>query len=122
MRFLFTKYDVDASGVITKEDLMELGKKGKHCRIWGGGACRAHATPYGTQFFHFHIHFHRKVPMSGVQAPQWVHAPLWEILDPPLVSTLFCSSFQFKGTLLDETMYKVKDHTCHILPGCAVNL
>ena len=34
--------------------------------------------PYGTQFFRFHIHFHRKAPASGV------HAPLQEILDPPL--------------------------------------
>ena len=23
-----------------------------------GGACQAHALAYGTQFFHFHIHFH----------------------------------------------------------------
>ena len=35
----------------------------------GGGACRAHASPYGTQFFHFHIHFHQKVPVSEVHAP-----------------------------------------------------
>ena len=35
----------------------------------GGGACRAHATPYGTQFIHFHIHFHQKAPMSEVHAP-----------------------------------------------------
>ena len=49
-----------------------------------GGACQVH-TPYGTQFFHFRIHFQRKVPVSGVHAPQRVHAPIWEILDPPLV-------------------------------------
>ena len=48
------------------------------------GACRAHATPYGTQFFCFHIHFHQKVPALGVHAPQRVHAPLREILDSPL--------------------------------------
>ena len=35
----------------------------------GGGACPAHAPPYGTQFFHFHIHFHQKVPTSEVHAP-----------------------------------------------------
>ena len=35
--------------------------------------------PYGTQFFHFRIHFHRKVPTSEVHAP-----PPREILDPPL--------------------------------------
>ena len=29
MRFLFDKYDVDKSGVITKEDLTELAKSGK---------------------------------------------------------------------------------------------
>ena len=34
-----------------------------------GGACRAHALPYGTQFFHFCIHFHRKAPASEVHAP-----------------------------------------------------
>ena len=39
----------------------------------------AHA-PYGTQFFRFHIHFHRKAPASEVHAP----SPQREILDPPL--------------------------------------
>ena len=34
-----------------------------------GGACQAHANPYGTQFFHFHIHFHQKVPASEVHTP-----------------------------------------------------
>ena len=33
-----------------------------------GGACQVHA-PYGTQFFHFCIHFHQKVPTSEVHAP-----------------------------------------------------
>ena len=48
------------------------------------GACPAHA-PYGSQFFHFRIHFHQKVPMSEVHVPpNGVHAPLWEILDLPL--------------------------------------
>ena len=27
------------------------------------------ASPYGTKFFHFHTHFHRKAPMSEVHAP-----------------------------------------------------
>ena len=40
-----------------------------------GGACQVHATPYGTQFFHFSIHFHQKAPTSEGHAPQWVHAP-----------------------------------------------
>ena len=35
--------------------------------LWG--ACRVHATPYGTQFFRFHIHFHQKPPASEVHAP-----------------------------------------------------
>ena len=41
------------------------------CCIGGseGGWCRAHATPYGTQFFHFRIHFHRKAPTSEVHTP-----------------------------------------------------
>ena len=34
-----------------------------------GGTCWAHATPYGTQFFHFRILFHQKVPVSEVHAP-----------------------------------------------------
>ena len=34
-----------------------------------GGACQAHATLYGTQFFHFCIHFHQKAPASEVHAP-----------------------------------------------------
>ena len=34
-----------------------------------GEACLVHATPYGTQFFRFRIHFHWKVPASEVHAP-----------------------------------------------------
>ena len=34
-----------------------------------GGACPAYAPPYGTQFFRFRIHFHRKVPTSEVHVP-----------------------------------------------------
>ena len=34
-----------------------------------GGACRVHATPYGTQFFCFRIHFHQKVPMLEDHTP-----------------------------------------------------
>ena len=50
------------------------------------GACRAHTTPYGTQFFRFHIHFHRKAPASGVHVPpNGSTPPLQEILDPPLI-------------------------------------
>ena len=35
------------------------------------------APPRGTQFFRFHIHFHRKAPTLEVHAPppNWVHAP-----------------------------------------------
>ena len=38
----------------------------------GIGRSRGHARhmpPYGTQFFRFHIHFHRKAPMLEVHAP-----------------------------------------------------
>ena len=38
--------------------------------------------PHGTQFFHFRIHFHRKVPTSEVHAPLMGARP--PILDPPL--------------------------------------
>ena len=51
------------------------------------------AHTYGTQFFHFHTHFHRKVSASEVHAPQNFHAPLREILDPPLLKVavgIFC--------------------------------
>ena len=54
--------------------------------IIGGsrGACPVY-TPHGTQFFHFCIHFHQKVPTSEVHAPpNGCMPPLWEILDPPL--------------------------------------
>ena len=51
-----------------------------------GGACRAHASPYGTQFFRFCKHFHQKAPASEVDIPPngCMPPPLWEILDPPL--------------------------------------
>ena len=50
------------------------------------GGHAQHTPPYGTQFFCFCIHFHQKMPTSEVHAPphQWMHTPLWEILDPPL--------------------------------------
>ena len=44
---------------------------------------------YGTQFFHFHIHFRRKVPTSED------HAPLQEILDPPLYLDLVLPNIVF---------------------------
>ena len=34
-----------------------------------GGVCWAHAPPYRTKFFRFHIHFCRKAPTSEVHAP-----------------------------------------------------
>ena len=45
-------------------------------------ACPAHA-PQGSRFFRFDIQNFQNVTALGV------HAPLWEILDPPLKSTLF---------------------------------
>ena len=56
----------------------------------GGSRGRARRTPpYGTQFFRFRIHFHRKVPMSVVHAPpngctppyrkSWIRHCLWVI-------------------------------------------
>ena len=40
-------------------------------QIIGGSTYKIfHCTPpYGTQFFHFHIHFLQKVPASEVNAP-----------------------------------------------------
>ena len=51
---------------------------------------RCTPLPYGTQFFHYHIHFHQKGPMSAVHAlPHKTGpcSPLREILDPPLRRT-----------------------------------
>ena len=54
------------------------------------GACWVHATPYGTQFFHFCIHFHQKVPMSkSTSPPNGCTPPLREILDPPLITNSY---------------------------------
>ena len=52
------------------------------------GVCQAHTTPYGTQFFHFHIHFHQKVPTLEVP-PNRCMTPLQEILDLPLEGVVF---------------------------------
>ena len=50
-----------------------------HWRIQGGGA------PGATQFFRFDIQILRNVAALGVHAPPYeVHAPLREILGPPL--------------------------------------
>ena len=38
------------------------------------GVCPAHA-PHGTQFFHFCIHFHQKVPTSEVHTPNGCMPP-----------------------------------------------
>ena len=43
----------------------------------------------GTKFFHFHMHYCRKAPMSEVGAPTpetGRRPPQQEILDPPLIS------------------------------------
>ena len=54
----------------------------------GGGTCQWHppgsANAYGTQFFCFRIHFHRKAPTLEVHTPLMGARPLWEMLDPPL--------------------------------------
>ena len=57
----------------------------------GGRARHMPPPPDGTQFFHFHIHFSRKMPVLEVHTPppQWVHAPLREILDLPLEYAFF---------------------------------
>ena len=49
-----------------------------HVTIIGGSRGRRRRPPR-IQFFHFRIHFHRKVPASEVGAP-----PQQEIPDPPL--------------------------------------
>ena len=45
--------------------------------------------PYGSRFFHFDMQNFQNVAASGVHGPPYeVHAPLREILDPPLVYTM----------------------------------
>ena len=44
----------------TKESLKRELFITYHWRIWGG-VCRARATPYGTQFFCFRIHFQGRI-------------------------------------------------------------
>ena len=61
--------------------------KKSYCIGGSGGGLPAHAPLYRTQFFCFHIHFHRKVPtLEAKTPPKWVHAPppLRKILDPAL--------------------------------------
>ena len=48
------------------------------------------ALPQGSRFFHFDIQNLRNVTASGVHAPYEVHAPLREILDPPLKFIALC--------------------------------
>ena len=50
----------------------------------GGRGRSSTRPPNGTQFFRFHIHFQRKVPMLEVGALNGVTTPKREILDPPL--------------------------------------
>ena len=53
--------------------------------IGGSRGCTQHVPPYGSRFFHFDMQNFQNVAASGVHGPPYeVHAPLWEILDPPL--------------------------------------
>ena len=61
------------------------------CHHWcnhhiGGsrGACQAHTPPMGPNSFIFTYIFAKKHPHQRSTSPSWVHAPLREILDPPL--------------------------------------
>ena len=70
-----------------------------------GGAHPAHA-PQGSQFFRFDIQNFRNVTASGVHTPRYeVHAPLREILDPPLKTIAFWSisgTFKAINTLITD--------------------
>ena len=48
---------------------MILGKTMKEITLADLGGVPSARPPYGTQFFRFRIHFHRKVPTSEVRAP-----------------------------------------------------
>ena len=57
----------------------------------GGGRPARAPPPYGSRFFRFDMQNFRNVAASGVHGPPYeVHAPLREILDPPLY--LICLS------------------------------
>ena len=67
--------------------------------------------PYGTQFFHFHIHFCQKVPASGVHAPlMGPHAPLTGPRPPTgnsgsaTVCGIFFTEIQFTVYLLFDSL------------------
>ena len=56
-----------------------------YTRIGGSRGRTRRAPPLRSQFFHFDIQNFRNVTASGVHTPSYeVHAPLREILDPPL--------------------------------------
>ena len=57
---------------VTDKTHQKTKRQMNHTLIIGGSRGGGHAwciPPYGTQFFHFRIHFHRKVPTSEVHAP-----------------------------------------------------
>ena len=54
------------------------------------GVCAGRmATPMGPNSFIFAHIFTKKCPHQRSMPPQWVHAPLWEILDLPLIRFIF---------------------------------
>ena len=67
-----------------------LPTEGNHWRIYIG-RCPVHAPSWGSRFFRFDIQNFQNVTASGVHTPpKRSTPPLWEILDPPLVTPIFC--------------------------------
>ena len=69
-----------------------------------GGGVPGACPPYGTQFFHFRIHFHRKVPTSEVHAPP-------NGCTPPYGKSWICIEFCTKQIIL---VTKIPDIKCHV--------
>ena len=80
-----------------------------HWQIEGALPARAH-PPMGSNSC-FCIHFHQKVSMLEVGAPQWLSAPQQKILDQPLTYHLYMiSQCQVISHLHVMTPYL----TCHV--------
>ena len=74
---------------------------------WGHARC----TPMGPNSFDFAYIFAKKCPHWGSAPLQWVHAPLWEILDPPLILSKL-NHDDFKHASVQTMLDLVEDKRC----------
>ena len=73
----------------------------------GGSRGRAqHTPPTGPNSFVFAYIFSKKHPRQRSMPPWWVHAPLQEILDPPLMLLFYWCLYRH---LCDDELWFVRD-------------